>query len=151
MRLRSKIAIVAACCVGGYLTLAGLAGYYQWFKTGAYDEEAAREKIERMFAYQGGFDWERFVRYAQAVFRRYDKHRYRNYFRLIEVLIFLRDAEIEGDISLLLPFIKAHTNDPTCLPTGGTWGLCPFIAIWDGFTPIVGDLCRDILKRYRQD
>jgi len=151
MRLRSKIAIAVACCVGGYLTLAGLAGYYQWFMTGAYDKEAAKEKIERMFTYQGKFDWERFVRYAQAVFRQYDKRRYRNYFRLIEVLVFLRDAEVEGDISLLLPFIKAHTNDRTHLRTGGTWGLWPFIAIWDGFTPIVGNLCRDILERYRQD
>jgi len=146
--------LIGSVCFGAYLGFAALAGCFMWFKTGEYDYDFARRKIERQFTYEGGFHWEHFLQYAQAVFRNYQQARKEAFARklesrmlTLEVLVFLRDSEITGDITPLIPFLK-EAKDYFWPATGGTFGLWPFKGEWYGVGPFIRGLCDDVLRRY---
>ncbi len=122
--------------------------------TGDYDSEAAKKKIEKLFTYEGKFNWRQFLDYARAVFRKYEQaegetraRKWELYTQTLEILIFLRDSDVRGDIRPLVPFLK-RAKDLFQGSTGGTFGLWPFKGEWYGQIPSIRHLCDQVMKRY---
>jgi len=163
MRLWKRILLFSTLGFGAYLGFAALSCACFWFKTGGYDYEKARQKVEKMFIakYNGEFRWKRFIRYALQVFkeaeaRAKNKELYRFFpglelhYEMARILVFLRDSRIQGDITPLVPFLKKWVKNYPWLPstTGGTFGLWPFKGYWTGRGPCIPILSKEVLQRY---